>query len=204
MFDIEFLLTSFVVVVVPGTGVIYTVSTGLTRRTRAGVAAAIGCTFGIVPHLVASIVGLSALLHASARVFQVLRYVGAAYLLYVAWRMWRETGRITFGGSSAGASVYRIALRGILINLLNPKLTMFFFAFLPLFVSTDSGAPTQEMLGLSAVFMGMTLVVFIAYGVLAGSVSRYAGTSPRLVARIQRSFAFVLTALAARLALSDD
>lgn len=204
MFDIEFLLTSFVVVVVPGTGVIYTVSTGLTQRSRAGVAAAIGCTLGIVPHLVASIVGLSALLHASARVFQVLRYVGAAYLLYVAWRMWRETGRITFGGNSNRSGAYRIALRGILINLLNPKLTMFFFAFLPLFVSTDSIAPAREMLGLSAVFMGMTFVVFVVYGLLAGAVSRRAGQSPRLVVRVQRSFAIVLAALAARLALSDE
>ena len=135
MLSTKFLLTSFVVVIVPGTGVIYTVSTGLVLRQRASIAAAFGCTLGILPHLTASILGLSAILHMSARAFQALKIVGALYLLYLAWSMWRDTGTIKFDRTVEKRNAFQIILKGILINILNPKLTLFFFAFLPLFVS---------------------------------------------------------------------
>ena len=96
MFSTEFLITSLVVVLIPGTGVIYTVSTGLFLGWRASVAAAFGCTAGITPHLSASILGLSAILHMSALAFQAVKFAGAAYLLYLAWAMWRETGSLKF------------------------------------------------------------------------------------------------------------
>jgi len=200
----KFLLTSFVVVIVPGTGVIYTVSTGLVLRQRASIAAAFGCTLGILPHLTASILGLSAILHMSARAFQALKIAGALYLLYLAWSMWRDTGTIKFNRTVEKRNAFQIILKGILINILNPKLTLFFFAFLPLFVSADTASPTAEMLGLSAVFMGMTFVVFTLYGILASGVSIYLTKSPVAIKRLQRSFAVIFAALAAQLALSKQ
>jgi len=126
MFSTEFWLTSLVVVLVPGTGVIYTVSTGLALRWRSAITAAFGCTMGIIPHLTASILGLSAILHMSARAFQVIKYAGAIYLLYLAWIMWRETGGLNFDQSNVENGPVKIIIKGILINILNPKLTLFF------------------------------------------------------------------------------
>jgi threonine/homoserine/homoserine lactone efflux protein len=202
MFSTEFWLTSLVVVLVPGTGVVYTVSTGLALRWRSAIAAAFGCTMGIIPHLTASILGLSAILHMSARAFQVIKYAGAIYLLYLAWTMWRETGSLNFDQSGVVKDPVKIIIKGILINILNPKLTLFFLAFLPQFVSPDSVNLTYEMLGLSAVFMGMTFVIFVLYGILASGVSAYFSRSPKAIKWMQRSFAVIFAALAVDLALS--
>ena len=199
----EFLLTSLVVVLIPGAGVIYTVSTGLAQRGRASIAAAIGCTAGILPHLAASILGLSAILHMSALAFQVLKVGGSLYLLYLAWSMWQDTGALKFDRTAKKTNAFQIALKGILINILNPKLTIFFFAFLPLFISPNAASPTRQMLGLSAVFMLMTLVIFAVYGILASGISAYLINSPRAIRRIQRSFAVIFAVLAARLVLSE-
>jgi threonine/homoserine/homoserine lactone efflux protein len=203
MLNTEFLLTSFVVVVVPGTGVIYTVSTGLTHRWRASILAALGCTMGIIPHLTASILGLSAILHMSAQAFQVIKFVGALYLLYLAWSMWRETGTFSFDKSDPKKGGFQIVVKGILINILNPKLTLFFFAFLPLFVSPDSGSATREMIAMSAIFMGMTLVIFILYGILASAISAYLMKSPKTIQVLQRFFAVIFAVLAVKLALTE-
>ena len=199
----EFLLTSLVVVLIPGTGVVYTITTGLTLKWRASLAAAIGCTLGIVPHLLASILGLSALLNMSAQVFSILKLAGAGYLLYLAWNMWREAGTVDLKRQSAETSVVKIILKAIAINLLNPKLTIFFFAFLPLFVSKGSSSPTMEMILLSAVFMGLTLIVFAFYGILASGVSAYLVNSSKAVKRLQQAFAVILAGFAFRLALSE-
>lgn len=203
MLSTEFLLTSLVVVLIPGTGVIYTVSTGLALRRRASIAAALGCTAGILPHLAASILGLSAILHMSAEAFQVIKIVGSLYLLYLAWGMWRDTGALMFDRPAQKTQGFQIALKGILINILNPKLTLFFFAFLPLFISPEGPAPTMQLLGLSAIFMGMTLVIFCLYGLLASGVSTYLTRSPRAIRRMQRSFALIFAGLAAKLAFSE-
>jgi len=204
MLSTEFLLTSLVVVLVPGTGVIYTVSTGLALRWRASIAAALGCTAGILPHLTASILGLSAILHMSARAFQILKYAGALYLLYLAWVMWRDTGTLRFDNDIQRTNAFQIALKGLLINILNPKLTIFFFAFLPMFVTTEGYSPTYQMILLSAVFMLMTFIIFVIYGILASSISAYIAKSPKAIKRMQRSFAVIFAALAVNLALSEQ
>ena len=204
MINPEFLLASLVVVLIPGTGVIYTITTGLTLKWRASIAAAIGCTLGIVPHILASILGLSALLHMSAQVFSALKIAGAIYLLYLAWNMWREAGTLEINKKSTGSSATQIVIKAIAINLLNPKLTVFFFAFLPLFVSKDSTSATLEMIMLSAVFMGMTFLVFALYGILASGISAYLINSSRAVKRLQQAFAAVLALFAVKLALSEE
>jgi threonine/homoserine/homoserine lactone efflux protein len=204
MFSTEFLITSLVVVLIPGTGVIYTISNGLFLGWRASIAAAFGCTAGIIPHLSASIIGLSAILHMSALAFQVIKFAGAAYLLYLAWAMWRETGSLKFDSHSKKTGLWQIVRRGFLINILNPKLSIFFLAFLPLFVNPNASSPTLNMVFLSLMFMAMTLFIFILYGISANGVRRYVVNSPRLIVWLQRSFAVTFAALGIKLAVTDQ
>ncbi len=204
MFNSEFLITSLIVVLIPGTGVIYTVSTGLFLGRRASISAALGCTAGIIPHLLASILGISAILHMSSIVFQVIKYAGAAYLLYLAWSIWRDTGKISFNSQSQRNSFYQIAIKGFLINILNPKLSIFFLAFLPLFISPETTSPVFEMFILSVIFMLMTLIVFIFYGVSASRFRNYVVNSPGYIKWLQRSFAATFATLGIKLAMTDQ
>lgn len=204
MLSPEFLLTTLIVVLVPGTGTLYTVSTGLFHGSRASLAAALGCTLGIVPHLLASILGLSFILNLSATLFSGLKWLGALYLLYLAWAMWRDQGGLAFGSSSTETNARQIIVKAVLLNLLNPKLTLFFFAFLPLSLSPDARSPLAELLGLSLVFMALTLVVFALYGVLASSVRTFVVSSPKLLLWLRRSFAVSFAALGLRLAVTKS
>ncbi len=199
----EFLVTSLVVVLVPGTGVIYTVSNGIFKGWREAVAAAVGCTFGIVPHLLASALGVAALLHMSAVAFHVLKLAGAAYLLYLAWGMWRETGSIALEQQAGRARLGMVSLRGFLINILNPKLSIFFLAFLPQFIVPEGGTALEQMLLLGGVFMAMTLFFFIAYGGFAHAVSSNLLRRPGSIRLMRRSFGALFALLGLRLALSE-
>ena len=200
--SVEFLLTTLVIVVTPGTGVIYTLAAGLSRGARASIVAAVGCTLGIVPPMVAAITGLAALLHTSALAFQILKYLGVAYLLYMAWTTLRAKGGLAVEKKTAPPTATKVILSGILINLLNPKLTIFFFAFLPQFVSADQSGVFWHMLGLSAVFMVVTFVVFVSYGVFAASVRHHVVSRPRVMTWMRRVFAGSFVALSARLAFT--
>jgi threonine/homoserine/homoserine lactone efflux protein len=199
----EFLITTFIVVATPGTGVIYVLAAGLSRGARASIIAAVGCTLGIIPHMVAAITGLAALLNASAEAFQVFKYLGVAYLVYLAWATFREKGAILLDETAAPRSARQVIVSGILINILNPKLTIFFFAFLPQFVRTDSPDSLPRMLELSAVFMLVTFVVFAGYGVLAARVRNHVVARPRVVTWMRRGFGATYLALSARLALTE-
>jgi threonine/homoserine/homoserine lactone efflux protein len=198
--SIEFLLTSLVIVATPGTGVLYTLAEGLSRGARASIVAAVGCTLGIVPHLAAAITGAAALLHTSAVAFQTVKYLGVAYLLFMAWATWKDRGALTVEENAAPRSARRVVTSGVLINILNPKLTIFFFAFLPQFVSTSDSNALVRMLGLSAVFMAMTFGVFAVYGVFAAAARRHVISRPRFVTGMRRFFAVTFVALGARLA----
>lgn len=199
----EFLITSLIVVLMPGTGVIYTLSSGLFGGRIASIAAAFGCTLGILPHMAASILGLAALLHASAVAFQAIKFAGVAYLLYLAFQMWRETGtlRVTETHTVRGGLV-RVTTRGFLINILNPKLSIFFLAFLPQFTPAGAVDPLLVMIGHSAVFMAMTLVIFVLYGLFAAAV-RARLSSPTVMRWLGRSFAALFAAFGLRLALME-
>jgi threonine/homoserine/homoserine lactone efflux protein len=201
--SVEFLLTSFIVVISPGTGVLYTLAAGLSRGARASVVAAFGCTLGIVPHMAAAILGLAALLHTSALAFQTFKYLGVAYLLYMAWATLRQRGALKVEQTVDVRSAVEVTVTGILINILNPKLSIFFFAFLPQFVSADEAHPLSLMLGLSAVFMLMTFVVFVGYGLFAAAVRDHVVSRPRVLAWMRRTFAAAFVALGARLALAE-
>jgi threonine/homoserine/homoserine lactone efflux protein len=201
--SIEFLITSLIVVASPGTGVLYTLAAGLSRGSRASVVAAFGCTLGIVPHMAAAILGLAALLHASALAFQTLKYLGVAYLLYMAWSALREHGALKIEKAEGARSDLRVIIHAILINILNPKLSIFFLAFLPQFVSADEAAPLGRMLELSFVFMALTFAVFVIYGVFAAAVRTHIISRPRVLTWMRRSFAAAFAALGAKLAFAD-
>lgn len=199
--SLQFLLTALVVVVIPGTGVIYTLAIGLGQGPRAALAAALGCTLGIVPHLAAAALGLAAILHASALAFQVLKFAGVAYLLWLAWQALRADGALAVTPESRRAPAGAIARRGALINILNPKLSLFFMALLPPFLSGDPARATAEIALLGGVFMVMTLGVFVLYGLFAAAARARLLSSPAALRCLSRGFAAVFAALAARLAV---
>jgi threonine/homoserine/homoserine lactone efflux protein len=199
---LEYLLTSIIVILLPGTGVLYTLAMGLNGGTRTSLLAAFGCTLGIVPHIAASIAGLAALLHASALAFEVIKYLGVAYLLYMAWSVMtdRETLRITERDSQVPA--LRVITTGFLLNILNPKLSLFFLAFLPQFVPDGTPSPTLFMLGLAAVFMALTFMVFAVYGVFASAARAHVIARPGMTMWLRRGFAGAFGAMGLRLAFS--
>ncbi|GHB04283.1 LysE family translocator [Streptomyces chryseus] len=196
----EFLLTSLIIVATPGTGALYTVAAGLARGARASALAALACTLGIIPHMVAAITGLAALLHTSATAFQILKYLGVAYLLYIAWSTLRDKGALTAEEDTGERPAAKVIASGILINILNPKLTIFFVAFLPQFVSPGEPQAPLRMVELSAVFMLLTFVVFALYGVFAAAMRRHVLSRPRVLTWMRRVFAGAFAALGARLA----
>jgi threonine/homoserine/homoserine lactone efflux protein len=203
MFTAEFLITSLIVVLVPGTGVVFTVSTGLAHGKRASFFASLGCTLGIVPHLLATVLGLAAIMHTSALAFQVLKVAGVAYLFYLAVATWRDRSAFSVQAVQGKASALGLVTKAFLLNILNPKLTIFFLAFLPQFVEPGGSSPLLQMLGLSAVFMAMTFAVFVVYGLLAHAFRKAVIESPAVQAWLRRGFAAAFAGLGAQLAVSE-
>jgi threonine/homoserine/homoserine lactone efflux protein len=199
----EFLVTSLIVVLVPGTGVVFTVSTGLVHGRRASIWASLGCTAGIVPHLLATVLGLAAVMHTSALAFQLLKLAGVAYLFYLAWATWRDRAMFAVDPGVAAISPWGIVVKAFLLNILNPKLTIFFLAFLPQFVDPAAGEPLLQMLLLSGVFMAMTFAVFVAYGVVAHAFRAFVIESARVQQWLRHGFAAAFAGLGAKLALGD-
>jgi threonine/homoserine/homoserine lactone efflux protein len=200
----EFLITSLVVILLPGTGVIYTLALGIGGGFRAGLLAAFGCTLGIIPHILASVVGLAAVLHASALAFEVLRYIGVAYLLFIAWSLLKDSRALDLGQQQAPAgNALRIMRKGILTNIFNPKLSLFFLAFLPQFVPSQAPDITLRMLVLGGIFMLLTFLVFAAYAALAAGLRRQVLSRPKIMVWTQRSFGAALGLMGLRLALTD-
>jgi len=201
--SMEFLITSLIMIASPGTGALYTLAAGLSRGARASAIAAFGCTLGIVPHMVAAIMGLAALIHTSAVAFEALKYLGVLYLLYMAWNALKERGALRVDREVDARSALQVIGTAVLINILNPKLSIFFLAFLPQFVSLDEPSPLRRMLLLSAVFMLLTFMVFAVYGLFAASVREHVVSRPKVLMWMRRSFAAAFVALGAKLALAE-
>jgi threonine/homoserine/homoserine lactone efflux protein len=201
--SVEFLVTSLIIVATPGTGVLFTLAVGLSRGRRASVVAALGCTLGIIPHMAAAVLGLASVLHASALAFQTVKMLGVAYLLYMAWNTLRDQGALAIEEAGDAQSARQVIGSAILVNVLNPKLSIFFLAFLPQFVHAGDPDGLERMVGLSGVFMLMTLVVFVGYGLFAAAIRGQAITRPSMLTWMRRSFAGAFVVLGARLALSE-
>jgi threonine/homoserine/homoserine lactone efflux protein len=201
--SLAFLLTTLVVVATPGTGAVFSIAAGLSRGARAGVVAALGCTLGVLPHVVAAITGLAAVLNASAVAFETVKWLGVAYLLFLGWQTLRDTSAIDVEPDAPPVSTWRVIRTAVLINVLNPKLTIFFFAFLPQFVPAGDAGATWRMAGLSVVFMAVTFAVFALYGVFAATMRHQVISRPRVMTRLRRTFAGTYVLLAGRLALES-
>jgi len=197
---LAFVITSFVIAAIPGTGAVYTLSEAISRGRRSALVAAFGCTLGIVPHLTLAATGLASVLHASPTAFRAIKYAGVAYLVYMAVMNWRDRSVIEVDEVSA-MPAWRIIRHAVVINLLNPKLTVFFFAFLPQFTG-DSGNQFLRMVGLGLIFMVITFVVFACYGVLAARIRRQIVRKPHNVIDVRRAFAVTFLALSLKLAVS--
>ncbi|MGN6305075.1 MAG: LysE family translocator [Mesorhizobium sp.] len=202
--SIEFLITTLVVVASPGTGALFTIGAGLSRGGRAGILAAFACTLGIVPHLVAALTGLAALLHTSALAFEIVKYAGVAYLLYMAWGTLREHGALKIEERPDARSAVQVITDGVLINLLNPKLSIFFVAFLPQFIAAGEPHVLARMLELSGIFMLATFIIFSLYGLCAAAMRDRIVSSPRIMMWMRRTFAAAFVALGARLAVQQQ
>lgn len=201
--SLAFLITTVVVVATPGTGAVYTIAAGLARGTKAGIIAAFGCTLGVIPHMIAAITGLAAILNASAIAFQSIKWLGVAYLLFLAWQTFRDKSAVQVDDTVAPLSFWRVIRDAVLINLLNPKLTIFFFAFLPQFIPANSPNGAWHMAGLSLVFMAITFVVFALYGVFAATMRNQVISRPHVVIWLRRTFAATYVLLAGRLAFQS-
>lgn len=204
MVSLEFLLTSLVVVLLPGTGVIYTLAYGLGQGLRASIIAAFGCTLGIIPSAFAAIIGLSAILHTSAVVFQTIKFLGVLYLFYMAWGLYKNSGPLKLQSQDKMLKPSKIILDGALLNALNPKLSLFFLAFLPQFTSNTVQAPILELTMLAGIFMLMTFLVFIVYGAFASYARDYVISKPNVMKWIRNSFAASFGLLGLRLAFSSE
>ncbi len=200
--SLEFLLTSMIVILLPGTGVLYTLAWGLGQGLRASLFAALGCTFGIIPHIMASIAGLAAILHTSAVAFQMIKYLGVVYLFYMAWSVLRQKGALDVSERKSATGAARIVVSGILLNILNPKLSLFFLAFLPQFVPAGEPAPTPVMLELAVIFMALTFIVFALYGAFASLMRRSVLSRPGILLWFRRSFAAAFALLGLKLAFA--
>jgi threonine/homoserine/homoserine lactone efflux protein len=201
--SMAFLITSLLVVVSPGTGVIYTLSTSLSQGARAGLVAALGCTLGIVPYMLAAVFGLATVFRTSSLAFEALKIIGAAYLVYMAWLALRDARMLEVRESVEKRSAAKIILTAVLVNLLNPKLPMFFLAFLPQFVPANAPSPASRMLTLSALFMTMTWVVFAIYGCFAALMRTRVLSRPAVLTWMRRSFAASFALLGIRLLVSQ-
>lgn len=201
--SIEFFLTSIVVILLPGTGVLYTLAIGLGQGLRPSIVAAFGCTLGIVPHMLASIVGLAALLHTSALAFQIVKYLGVLYLFYMAWNIARDGGVLEVSENRTRTAALKVIRNGILLNVLNPKLSLFFLAFLPQFVPLTSTNPTPLLIALALMFMLMTFIVFVGYGACAALARDYVISRPSVMIWLKRTFAGTFGLLGLKLALSE-
>ena len=199
---LEFLLTTFIIVATPGTGALYTVATGLSGGARTSMVAALGCTLGIVPHMFTVITGLAALLHTSAMSLQIIKYLGAAWLLYMAWKMISNKEALSVNSEAINHSSRQIITSAILINLLNPKLSLFFLAFLPQFIVNNGHSAVTQMLEMSMVFMVMTLLIFSLYGVFAATVRQHVMANVSVQRWVQRAFSGAFAVLAVKLALT--
>ncbi len=201
--SIEFIVTTLIVVISPGVGALYTISAGLSRGAKASLVAAFGCTLGIVPHMLAAITGLAAILHTSALAFEIIKYLGVAYLLWMAWATLRETGALSVATDARAKTPMQVIVESVLINILNPKLSIFFFAFLPQFVPADAANALPQMLGLSGVFMLVTFVVFAGYGMFAAAMRAHVISRPAIMLWMRRTFAAAFVLLGVRLALTE-
>lgn len=198
-----FIVTSIAVILMPGPAMLFVISNGLTKGPKASIAAAIGTTTGVSFHLFCAAFGLAVILKTSAIAFAVVKFVGATYLIYLAIKTVLSKEQIVNHLNVGEKSRNSIFWQGIFINILNPKLSIFFLAFLPQFIGSNLASSTSQTLVLGTIFMAMTIILFIFYGLFASLLRQKVLNSPKILNAIKWCFASVFMVLGVRLALSD-
>ncbi|MGD0586841.1 MAG: LysE family translocator [Oryzomonas sp.] len=197
-----FLGASIALSLAPGPDNIFVVTQGIARGRKAAIVTALGMCSGISVHTTAAAFGISALFYSSLVAFTIIKYAGAAYLLYLAWRTLRERAaiRLAKADDRPGAALFK---RGFIMNVLNPKVAMFFLAFLPQFVTPKASHFALQMLFLGFIFMLQAIVIFCLIGYFSGSIGNLILTRPRIGKYLDFMTAGVFTSLGIRLALAE-
>jgi threonine/homoserine/homoserine lactone efflux protein len=198
---ITFVVASAVLGITPGPDIIYVVVRGAAQGPRAGIAAAAGLCTGIIAHTAFAVIGLTAILAASATAFTVVKLAGAAYLVYLGVRMLVGRDELDFSGDGKQQPLGAIYRQTILMNILNPKVGLFFLAFLPQFIDPAAGPAAPQFALLGTIFMAVSFVVMAGAGMAGGQLRRWLATSARATRVIQYTAGTILVALGLRLAL---
>jgi threonine/homoserine/homoserine lactone efflux protein len=199
-----YVLASLALIATPGQDMIYVITRSLAQGRLAGVASAVGVCIGILVHTALAALGVSAILHSSEALFFTLKIAGAAYLVYLGIRMlFAREAAMLHAADGNRRSLVALAWQGVLSNVTNPKIVLFFFAFLPQFVDSRSATPTRDLVFLGVLYALMALPVKVGVGLAAGSLSERARRSPNLLTHINQASGLVLVALGLRLAAEE-
>lgn len=200
---VYFVAASVALTLLPGPDIIFVLTQSISRGKLAGMATASGLCTGLLFHTSAAAMGVSAILYRSALAFSILKYAGAVYLLYLAFKALKEGEALISSNASEERNISLLYRRGIFMNLLNPKVSLFFLAFLPQFVNLEAGNVPSQMIFLGIVFLVQALIVFFLVSVLAGYISIRILERPGIGKYVNRAKAGIFSVIGLELALSS-
>jgi threonine/homoserine/homoserine lactone efflux protein len=198
-----FLVASALLAIAPGPDVIYVLTRAIAQGRKAGLAAALGFASGCIFHTLLAAVGIAALIRSSELAFDLVRYAGAAYLAWIGIQALRHRSSFSIEGAAEAKALATIYRQSVIGNMLNPKVTLFFLAFLPQFVNPEAGGVGWQMALLGAVFMGVTIVVFGAVAIFAAMIGDWVRRKPVIGERLNVFAGITFIALGIRVALPD-
>ena len=198
-----FITASVALTILPGPDILFVLTQSISGGKMAGIATASGLCTGVLFHTTAAALGVSAILYKSALAFTILKYAGAVYLLYLAFKTLKEGDRLLFSGDAGESDFSLLYRRGIFMNLLNPKVSLFFLAFLPQFVNTNVGNVSFQMVFLGVVFLIQALVVFFLVSVFSGYIGVRIMDRPGVGRYVNRAKAGIFSVIGLELAFSS-
>lgn len=199
-----FIAASFLLCLAPGPDNIYVLTQGMTKSKKAAIVTTLGLTSGLIIHTSAAAFGISVIFQTSEIAFNIVKYVGAAYLLYIAYQAFKyRNEKLDLSVQNSASELKKLYVKGFIMNILNPKVSIFFLAFLPQFVNTASGNVPMQMITLGGVFMLLTIVVFSSIGIAGNLLSAKLLEKPNIVKYMNILTSFVLVSLGIKLALSQ-
>ena len=199
-----FLIASALLAVAPGPDIVYVLTRGITQGRRAGFAAALGFATGVIFHTALAALGIAALIRSSEFAFTVVRYAGAAYLVYLGIRMLVSRSAFQLGQDDSTIALWTIYKQSVIGNVLNPKVTLFFLSFLPQFINMHAGRIELQMVLLGVLFMLQTILIFGAVAVFSGAIGDRLRANPSIANRLNLFAGFIFIALGIRVAWPES
>ena len=175
-----FFFATLLVVIAPGPGMLFVISRSIAGGRKAGIVSALGASAGIAVHILAAGFGLSLILIATETGFRIMKWVGGIYLIFLAWKAFTHRQALTLESGKDDTGHTSVFWQGLLVNALNPKVALFFIAFIPQFVNPASGSVSVQMMVLGTIFMVLTVIIFSAYGISAAIIRRWLIERPRV------------------------